>query len=83
MFALTDIVDAFSINIKCDPEKAIELREHYDCVRPGYHMNKMHWNTIIVDGTVSDALLREWIGHSYNLIVSSLNKSQRALLDEG
>lgn len=83
MFALTDIVDAFSINIKCDPEKAIELREHYDCVRPGYHMNKMHWNTIIVDGTVSDALLKEWINHSYNLIVSSLNKNQRALLNEG
>lgn len=80
MFALTDIVDAFSINIKCDPEKAIELREHYDCVQPGYHMNKMHWNTIIIDGTVSDAVLKEWIDDSYDLIVSSLNKSQRALL---
>ena len=80
MFALTDIVDSFSINIKCDPEQAIELREHYDCVQPGYHMNKMHWNTIMIDGTVSDTLLKEWIDNSYNLIVSSLNKSQRALL---
>jgi predicted DNA-binding protein (MmcQ/YjbR family) len=80
MFALTDIVDAFSINIKCDPEKALELREHYDCVQPGYHMNKKHWNTIIIDGTVSDALLKEWIDHSYDLIVRSLSKSQRALL---
>jgi predicted DNA-binding protein (MmcQ/YjbR family) len=80
MFALTDIVDAFSINIKCDPEKATVLREHYECVQPGYHMNKQHWNTIIIDGTVSDALLKEWIDDSYNLIVSSLSKSQRALL---
>jgi predicted DNA-binding protein (MmcQ/YjbR family) len=80
MFALTDIVDAFSINIKCDPEKALELREHYDCVQPGYHMNKKHWNTIIIDGTVSDALLKEWIDHSYDLIVRSLSKSQRNLL---
>jgi predicted DNA-binding protein (MmcQ/YjbR family) len=80
MFALTDIVDTFSINIKCDPESAIELREHYDCVQPGYHMNKKHWNTIIVDGSVSDALLKEWIDISYNLIVSSLNKSQKAMI---
>lgn len=80
MFALTDIVDAFSINIKCDPETAIGLREHYDCVQPGYHMNKKHWNTIIIDGSVSDALLREWIDSSYDLIVSSLSKGQRALV---
>ena len=80
MFALTDILDAFSINIKCDPEIAIELREHYECVKPGYHMNKNHWNTIIVDGTVSDVLLREWIDNSYNLVAASLNKSQKALL---
>lgn len=83
IFALTDIVDAFSINLKCDPEKAIELREHYDCVKPGYHMSKMHWNTVCVDGTVSDALLKEWIDDSYKLIVNSLNKSQKALLNEG
>ena len=80
MFALTDIADAFSINIKCDPETAIGLREHYNCVQPGYHMNKKHWNTIIIDGSVSDALLKEWIDNSYSLIVSSLNKSQSALL---
>jgi predicted DNA-binding protein (MmcQ/YjbR family) len=80
MFALTDLVDAFSINLKCDPEKCIELREHYDCVLPGYHMNKKHWNTVLVDGSVSDELLHEWIDLSYNLIVLSLSKSRRALL---
>lgn len=83
MFALTDIVDAFNINIKCDPETAIGLREHHDCVQPGYHMNKKHWNTIIIDGSVSDALLKDWIDSSYDLIVSSLNKSQRALFGDG
>ena len=81
MFALTDIVDKFSINLKCDPETAIELREHHDCVHPGYHMNKKHWNTIIVDDSISDVLLKEWIDNSYDLIVRSLNKNQRAFLD--
>jgi len=82
MFALTDLADtSFSINLKCDPQKGLELREHYNCVQPGYHMNKKHWNTILVDGSVTDELLREWIDQSYNLIVLSLTKSQRALLD--
>jgi len=72
---------SFSINLKCDPQKGLELREHYNCVQPGYHMNKKHWNTILVDGSVTDELLREWIDQSYNLIVLSLTKSQRALLD--
>ena len=80
LFALTDIANAFSINLKCNPEKCIELREHYDCVQPGYHMNKKHWNTILVDGSVGEELLKEWIDLSYNLVVLSLTKSQRALL---
>ncbi|MGK2864749.1 MAG: MmcQ/YjbR family DNA-binding protein [Chitinophagaceae bacterium] len=61
-------------NVKCDPEKAIELREEFDCVLPGYHMNKKHWNTIIADGSVSEKLLKDWIDHSYQLIVDSLPK---------
>jgi predicted DNA-binding protein (MmcQ/YjbR family) len=81
MFALTDLVDDFSINLKCDPEKCIELREHYNCVIPGYHMSKKHWNTILIDGSVDDKLLKEWIDLSYNLVVLSLSKSQKALLD--
>jgi predicted DNA-binding protein (MmcQ/YjbR family) len=80
MFALTDLVDVFSINLKCDPEKCIELREHYESVKPGYHMNKKHWNTILIDGSVSDEILREWIDYSYNLVVLSLTKKERELL---
>lgn len=67
-------------NAKCDPERAIELRERYDCVQPGYHMNKKHWNTIIVDGSVSDALLKEWVDHSYELIRDSLPKKEQEKL---
>ena len=55
-------------NVKCDPELAETLRETYDCVLPGYHMNKKHWNTIIADGSVKNAQLKEWIDHSYMLI---------------
>ena len=55
-------------NVKCDPDLAMELRENHDCVQPGYHMNKKHWNTIIVDGSVKRSLLREWIDHSYELV---------------
>jgi predicted DNA-binding protein (MmcQ/YjbR family) len=63
------------INLKCDPEKAIELREEYESVQPGYHMNKKHWNTIIFDGTVPTKKILEWIDDSYNLVVAGLKKS--------
>jgi predicted DNA-binding protein (MmcQ/YjbR family) len=72
MFALTGLNESFRINLKCEPEKAIILREHYPCVIPGYHMNKRHWNTIIIDGTVSDDVIRKWIIDSYNLVISKL-----------
>ena len=55
-------------NAKCDPDKAIELREQYDCVQPGYHMNKKHWNTVIIDGTLSNKQLKQMISDSYNLV---------------
>lgn len=55
-------------NVKCDPDKAIELREEYSCVLPGYHMNKKHWNTIVVDGSVSSKFIKKWIDDSYELI---------------
>jgi len=77
MFALTDLNPPFKINLKCDPERALELREKYPCVLPGYHMNKKLWNTIAIDGTLSDDLLKELIDHSYDLIVESLPKSKR------
>jgi len=68
IFVLTSLTPPFSINVKCDPELAISLREMYSFVIPGYHMNKKHWNTVMIDDTVSDSLLLEWIDHSYNLI---------------
>jgi predicted DNA-binding protein (MmcQ/YjbR family) len=80
MFALTDTEDEFSINLKCDPEKAIDLREKYPAVQPGYHMNKKHWNTIYVDGSVSDDKLKAWIDDSYWLITNSLPKNERIKL---
>ena len=74
MFALTN-VDAFvSINLKCEPEKAEEFRGQYDAVQPGYHMNKKHWNTVIIDSSLPDKLIYEWIDDSYSLVVDSLNK---------
>jgi predicted DNA-binding protein (MmcQ/YjbR family) len=82
MFALAD-VDLFeSINLKCDLERAVELREKYEGIVPGYHMNKQHWNTVIMDGSVNDPLIRELIDDSYNLIVSKLSKKLKAELEE-
>ena len=78
IFLLTGLDELqLSFNVKCDPEKAIELREVYACVIPGYHMNKQHWNTILVDGTVSTKQLKEWIDQSYELVKSSLPKKLR------
>lgn len=72
MFALTSISSFESINLKCDPEEAILLREKYEAVQPGYHMNKKHWNTIVLDGTISDRLVKAWIDHSYQLVLGKL-----------
>lgn len=74
MFALTGIDSFASINLKCDPEEAIELRERYPAVQPGYHMNKQHWNTILMDHSISDKMLLEWTKNSYDLIVAKLPK---------
>lgn len=72
MFLLTDLVDELSMNVKCDPEKAIELRAQYNEVLPGYHMNKKYWNTVLIHGSIPDQLLIEWIDHSYQLVLDSL-----------
>ena len=77
MFALMNLYGDLSLNLKCDPELAVELREKYSAVKPGYHMNKTHWNTVMVDGSFPESKLREWINHSYQLIVDSLPKSRR------
>lgn len=70
-------------NVKCDPEKAIELREQHDCVKSGYHMNKKHWNTIIVDGSVTIKLLQSWIDDSYILVAKGLTKVEQQKLFKG
>jgi predicted DNA-binding protein (MmcQ/YjbR family) len=63
-----------SFNVKCDPELAMRLREEYSCVQPGYHMNKKHWNTVEVDGSVTDKLIYSWIDHSYEQVCLGLPK---------
>src|SRR5436190_15821954 len=68
--------EQLSFNVKCDPELAVELREQHSCVLPGYHMNKKHWNTILVDGTVSSKKLIDWIDQSYNLISGGSRKKK-------
>ena len=82
MFALSDIGDFNSINLKCDPDKAVELREQYDYVRPGFHMNKKHWNTVDINWQLEDALLKEWIDDSYDLVASQLTKKLKMELQD-
>lgn len=78
MFALTGLnSEEFRIILKCEPDLAILLREEYDCVIPGYHMSKTHWNTVVIDGSVNDDLLEEWINHSYDEVVKTLPKKIR------
>ena len=83
IFLLTDLEGDLFINVKCDPDKAIELREKYSCVSPGYHMNKRHWNTISVDDSVSGKLIKEWIDHSYKETVKGLTRKQKEELGDG
>lgn len=75
VFLLTGLdSEDFRFNVKCDPDKALELREEFPCVLPGYHMNKKHWNTIVVDGSVSSNQLKEWIDWSYDLVIKKPTK---------
>ena len=77
IFVLTGLEGPFRINLKCDPEKAIDLRERYPAVRPGYHMNKKHWNTIEIDGSIPDDLLKQWIKESYDLVIKRMTRKER------
>jgi predicted DNA-binding protein (MmcQ/YjbR family) len=80
MFALLNLEEPHSVNLKCDPDLAIDLRERYQSVLPGYHMNKRYWNTIILDGQVSVKLVCEWIDHSYDQVKAGLSKRDKAAL---
>ena len=78
MFALLGINDdPLRINLKCDPLKAEFLREPYPAVQPGYHMNKRHWKTVVLDGSIAEAEIRSMIDESYELVVKGLPKSRR------
>ena len=80
IFALVNLNVPHSINLKCDPEEALQLREKYDAVKPGYHMNKKYWNTIGLDNYIAPDLLKKWIDHSYEQVVAGLPPSKRKLL---
>ncbi|MGZ9674782.1 MmcQ/YjbR family DNA-binding protein [Flavobacterium sp. GNP001] len=66
-----------SVNLKCDPERALELRAEYDDIQPGFHMSKTHWNTVSINKTLSTDMIKELIDHSYELIFNSLSKAKR------
>ncbi|MCZ6703392.1 MAG: MmcQ/YjbR family DNA-binding protein [Ignavibacteria bacterium] len=83
MFALIPLERIpLQINLKCDPELAVELRERYQAVQPGFHMNKNHWNTILIDGNLRMDLILDWIDLSYDLVVKGLKKSEKEKLQK-
>jgi predicted DNA-binding protein (MmcQ/YjbR family) len=84
IFAITGLdSEEFTVNLKCDPARSEELRESYpDEIVPGYHMNKMHWNTVHFEGSLDDEFLISLVDHSYDLIVQSLPKAKRELLSQ-
>ena len=82
MFALSALERTpLEVNLKCEPELAVELRNSYPAIRPGYHMNKRHWNTVTLDGSLDDQLVRDMIEDSYDLVVSALPKRVQVELD--
>ncbi len=83
MFALTSLEsEEFRVNLKCDPDWSVELREEHPEIIPGYHMNKKHWNTVSFEGDLSQKMLQELVDHSYDLVVAKLTKKQKAALSE-
>lgn len=81
LFVLTSLYETpLFVNLKCDPELAIELREQYECIKPGYHMNKKMWNTITMTGEMSNQEIKRWIKHSYDEVVKKLPKKDRMRL---
>ena len=80
MFCFAPLDEDPKMNLKCDPDEAIELRERFPAVLPGYHMNKKYWNTVLLDGTISDSMLKVWIENSYRLVKAKLTKQERAQL---
>lgn len=81
MYALTNVDTFESINLKCEPVRALELRSTYEEIKPGYHMNKKHWNTVITSGSLTDRMIFDLIEHSYHLVVEKLPKKLRTELE--
>ena len=81
IFCLTNLEPPISINLKCNPEKAQELREKYEGVIPGYHMNKRHWNTVYLNSNIEGEKIFEWIDHSYELVAGGLTKKEKSELE--
>jgi len=83
MFALAALEEVpTTVNLKCDPDLALELRDRYEQIQPGYHMNKKHWNTVEIESGIPDAEVREMIDHSYGLVTQSLSKAEREKIKE-
>ena len=83
IFAITSLDKPATVNLKCEPERAIELREaHPEDIQPGWHMNKKHWNTVSLTGYLPEALIRELIDHSYERVVMGLKKAERQELEQ-
>lgn len=81
MFALSQLAaDSLRVSVKCEPGLAEQLRKTYDAVLPGYHLNKRHWNTLIIEGSLTDRMIKEGIEDSYDLVVSSLSRARREAL---
>ncbi len=81
MFALIPVIaDPPNISLKCDPVLAVILRDTYAAVTPGYHLNKRHWNTVMIDGSITDDEIEEWIDHSYEQVVKGLTRAQKQQL---
>lgn len=81
MFALIDLEEANSITLKCDPERAIELRERYSGIEGAYHFNKKYWNGVYFDADVDDKLIKELVDHSYEEVIKKFTKKMRAEYD--
>lgn len=80
MFCLTNLEGNLSVNLKNDPERNIELREEYSAIKPGYHMSKVHWNTVNIDGSISDDTIKNLIDESYDLVVLKLKREEKQKL---
>jgi len=81
MFALTSLKSPdFKVSLKCNPEKAMELRETYDSIKPAFHMNKKHWNSVNVDSLLDDSLFLELVNHSYDLVIKGMTKKDKEIL---